>query len=140
MFARSWRGASTGEERQGDHVNSATISPVAKTAARAHGNACRQRGEATAGRVSPTATSSRVLELPSSNSSRASPIALCERRPLDQLHHQGVRRPGVFEAVDVGDGRMVEGREHLRFPPEARQPVRIARKRIPAASSAPRRD
>ena len=37
---------------------------------------------------------------------------------------------GVLEAVDVPDVRVIERREHLRFPPESREAIRIGRKRV----------
>ncbi len=52
--------------------------------------------------------------------------ALRERLPLDQLEHERMRGAAVFEAVDGGDVRMIERREHLRFATESRQPVGIA--------------
>ena len=41
-----------------------------------------------------------------------------------------VRIAGVFEAVDVGDVRMVEGGEDLRFSAESREAVSIRREGI----------
>ena len=45
---------------------------------------------------------------------------------LDQFHHQRANTAGFFEAVDVRDIRMVQGRERLRFAGEPRQPVGVA--------------
>jgi hypothetical protein len=66
------------------------------------------------------------------------PFALCslpfdpfrQCRPFDELEHEGVLLAAVFEAVDRSDIRVIEGGEHLRFAPEARETIRIARKRV----------
>ena len=54
-------------------------------------------------------------------------MILGEIFPLDQFHHQ--RRSAVrelFEAVDGGDARVVEGGERLRFAREACESIGIA--------------
>ena len=38
-----------------------------------------------------------------------------KRRAFDEFQDERVRAAGIFEAVDGGDVRMVERREHLRF-------------------------
>ena len=48
-----------------------------------------------------------------------------ERRAFDQLHHQGVLAAGIFEAVDLRDVRMIEGREELRFAAEPCEAIGI---------------
>ena len=45
---------------------------------------------------------------------------------LDQFHHQRRKIAGL-QAVDLGDVRMVEGREHFGFALESRQPLGVAR-------------
>ena len=52
-----------------------------------------------------------------------------QRRPVHQLHDERVCRPGILEAVDLCDVRMVERGQHLRFTVKAREPIRIAGKR-----------
>ena len=47
-----------------------------------------------------------------------------QRSAGDQLHHDGASVAGSFEAVDLSDVRMVQGRERLRFAFETRQPFR----------------
>src|SRR5262249_59839977 len=51
------------------------------------------------------------------------PIRQC--RTLDELQCERVRVTGILETVDGGDIRMVECREHLRFPSESRDAVAI---------------
>src|SRR5262249_40918711 len=51
--------------------------------------------------------------------------AIRQRRALDQLHHQPVNETGVFDAVDVGDVRVIERREHLRLAAKPRKAVRV---------------
>jgi hypothetical protein len=53
-----------------------------------------------------------------------------ERLPLDELHDQGAVRGQIFEAVDVGDRRVIERGERLRLAREARDAIRIARERL----------
>ena len=53
--------------------------------------------------------------------------ALGERRTFDQLEDQGARLAGLFDAVDRGDVRMVEARQHLRLALEAREALRVGR-------------
>ena len=45
---------------------------------------------------------------------------------FDQFHHQGANTAGLFEAVDVRDIRMVQGRERLCLAGEPGQPVGVA--------------
>ena len=71
---------------------------------------------------------------------RAMRDAIGERRALDQLEHERMRRAAVLKAVDGGDVWMVERGEHLRFAPKSRQPVGIGRRTRRAGSSARRRD
>ena len=52
--------------------------------------------------------------------------AIGKRRPLDQLQHECLDAVRFFKAVDRGDIRMVERREHLRLALEACEPVGIA--------------
>ena len=61
--------------------------------------------------------------------SRTACDALRKIVALDQLHHQGGEVRGLFESVNRGDVRMVEGREHFGFALEARQAIRITRHR-----------
>ena len=53
-----------------------------------------------------------------------------ERVALDQLHGERARGGGVFEAEDLRDVRVVEGREDPRLALEAREPIRVLRKRL----------
>ena len=43
---------------------------------------------------------------------------------LDQFHDEGRHAPALFQAVDGGDVRMVQRREHFGFALEPRQPIR----------------
>ena len=52
--------------------------------------------------------------------------ALRERLALDELHDDVTRRAVLLDAVDRGDRRMVEGREHPRLALEPRHAVRVA--------------
>ncbi len=56
--------------------------------------------------------------------------AIGKRRAVDQLHDERMRRAAVFEAVDLGDVRMIERGEDLRFAMKAREPIRVAGERI----------
>ena len=56
---------------------------------------------------------------------RASLDAIPERRPFHQLHHQRMRLPGILEAVDCGDVRMIERGKDLRFAMEPRHLLAI---------------
>ena len=56
---------------------------------------------------------------------RALGDALGEGRPLDQLEDQHRRAARVLQAIDRPDVRVIEGRQHLRLPPEARQALGI---------------
>ena len=53
--------------------------------------------------------------------------AVCERRPLDQLHHQRRRASRSLQAIDRRDVGVIERREDFRFTLEPRQPLRIRR-------------
>ena len=48
---------------------------------------------------------------------------------FDEFHHEGGHAPAVFEAVDRGDVRMVQGGEHFRFALKTREPIGIGRER-----------
>ena len=52
--------------------------------------------------------------------------AVRERRPFDELHHQRDSALCFFEAIDGGDVRVVQRRQHLGFAPETRQPIGIS--------------
>ena len=60
--------------------------------------------------------------------------ALCnsvgERRPLDQFHDKRLHSVCLLQAIDMGDVRMIEGGEDLRFSPETSEAVRVRRERI----------
>jgi hypothetical protein len=45
---------------------------------------------------------------------------------LDQFHHERAYAARIFQAVDMRDVRMIEGRERLRFACEAGQAIGIA--------------
>ena len=62
--------------------------------------------------------------------------AIGQRRALDELQHERADAVGFLEAVDRGDVRMIQRGEHLRFPPEARQPIVVLR-RSPTSTAAP---
>jgi hypothetical protein len=51
--------------------------------------------------------------------------AIGQRRPLDELHDQGVGGPAVLQAVDVRNVRVIERGEHVCLALEARQPLGI---------------
>jgi hypothetical protein len=53
-----------------------------------------------------------------------------ESRPFDQFHDQRGRPVDLLETVDLGDVRMVQRRQHLRFALQAREPIGIAGKRF----------
>ena len=46
---------------------------------------------------------------------------------FDELEHERGNAVRLLEPVDVGDVRMVQRREHLRFATEPRQPIRVVR-------------
>ena len=48
---------------------------------------------------------------------------------FDELHHERGHAPAFFEAVDRGDVRMIQGREHFRFALKTREPIGIDRER-----------
>src|SRR5215472_1287573 len=49
-----------------------------------------------------------------------------QRRTLDIFERERMNAVRLFEAVDRADIRMIERCQHLRFPPETSEPVRIA--------------
>src|SRR5262245_55257340 len=49
---------------------------------------------------------------------------------IDQFHDERLDAITLLQAVDVGDVRMIEGREDLRFSPESSKSVGIRRERI----------
>ncbi len=53
-----------------------------------------------------------------------------ERRPLDQLHDEGVHAICVLEPVDLRDLRMIERGQHLGFALEAEEAIAIAGKAL----------
>ena len=64
---------------------------------------------------------------------RATRDAIGERRSFDQLHHEGGRAIRVMDAVDLGDVRVVERGEQLRFALEAGETLGIRGQWRPAA-------
>ncbi len=64
------------------------------------------------------------------NGNRSSSDPFGEVLPLDDLHHQRQRGDAacrrLLEPVDLGDARMIEGRQHFGFALESGQPVAIA--------------
>ena len=50
---------------------------------------------------------------------------LGQRRSVDELHHERVNVLRILDAVDVGDVRMVERREDLRFDLKPGEPLRV---------------
>ena len=61
---------------------------------------------------------------------RAARDALRQVVALDQLHHDRAHTAAFFEAVDVRDVRVIEGRERLRFAREPREPVGVTGERV----------
>src|SRR4029453_647497 len=53
--------------------------------------------------------------------------AIGERRPIDELEHEGLGSVRFLKAMDSSDIRMVEGREELGLALEPRDPVGIER-------------
>ena len=49
---------------------------------------------------------------------------------FDQFHDERLHAVRLFQAVDMRDVRVVEGRKDLRFAPESSEPVRVCRERI----------
>ncbi len=68
----------------------------------------------------------------SASSTGTGPVrdAIGERRSVDQLQHERLQRLRFFEAVDRGDVRMIQRRQDLRFPLEAREPIGIEREQF----------
>jgi hypothetical protein len=60
---------------------------------------------------------------------RASSDPICERRSLDQLHHERGRARALLQAVDGRDVRMVQCGEGLRFTVESRQALGVGSNR-----------
>ncbi len=56
--------------------------------------------------------------------------SLGKRRTVDQFEHKGGPAIRLFEAVDGGNIRVIEGGEHLRFPCEAGEPIGLERKGV----------
>ena len=50
--------------------------------------------------------------------------------PFDELHHDGARVSATFDAVDLGDVRMVQRGEGFGFPLESRQAIRVRGERL----------
>ena len=61
---------------------------------------------------------------------RALRDAIRERGTLDEFEDKRMRRATVLEAVNRGDVRMIQRRQHLGFAPESREPIRIQRERF----------
>ena len=49
---------------------------------------------------------------------------------LDELHHDRTHTATFFEAVDVRDVRVIDGRQRLRFACEPREPLGVAGERV----------
>jgi len=64
------------------------------------------------------------------NRDRPARNALRQILALDELHHDRAHTATLFEAVDVRDVRVIDGRQRLRFAIEPREPVGVARERI----------
>jgi len=60
-----------------------------------------------------------------SNPDRPAAHPVRQRFTLDELERQHGHTVGVFDAVDAGDVRMVERREHPRFPQEPGGPALV---------------
>jgi hypothetical protein len=58
------------------------------------------------------------------------PDPLCQVFTFDQFHHQRGATSTLFEAMDVGDVRVVQRREELCFPLETRKALGIIGERI----------
>ena len=52
--------------------------------------------------------------------------AVGERRPFDQFHHQRNRARALFETVNLGDVRMVQGGEDFSLSLKPRESFRVA--------------
>ena len=59
---------------------------------------------------------------------RAARNTLGERRAFDKLEDECTDSADVFHAMNCGDVRVVQRRQHLRLALEPRQPVRIGLK------------
>jgi hypothetical protein len=49
--------------------------------------------------------------------------AIGKRRPLHQLHHEGVHAARLFDAVDGRDVRMIQSGKRARFALESSEPL-----------------
>ena len=56
--------------------------------------------------------------------------AINQRRPFDQLEHQGFGSVFLLNAIDGRDARVVEASKNLCFSLKPRQPIRIRSKRF----------
>ncbi len=61
---------------------------------------------------------------------RSARTALRERLAFHQLHHQRTRAARILDAVDVGDVRVIQRSERLRFALEAHHAIGVARERF----------
>ena len=61
---------------------------------------------------------------------------ISESPPVHQFHHQRAHPVELFEAVDVGDVRVIEGGERLRLTREPRQAIGIGGERSGSTFSA----
>ena len=64
------------------------------------------------------------------NGDRTARNPVSERRPFNQLQHQRTGALRLFQAVNLGDVRMVQAGKNLRFALEPCEPIRISRKRL----------
>ncbi len=60
---------------------------------------------------------------------RSTRDSLCEILPFDEFENERGDAAGLFEAMDVGDVRVIERGEHLRFAAEPREAIGITRDR-----------
>jgi hypothetical protein len=60
----------------------------------------------------------------------AAPDDLGERDALHELHDERANAARLLEPVHLRDVRMIERREDLRLPLEAREPLRVGRQRL----------
>ena len=58
--------------------------------------------------------------------------AIGERRPFDELHDERRRAVTALETIYMSDVRVIERREHFGFALKAREPIGVARERLPA--------
>ena len=62
----------------------------------------------------------RAIASASSSGSGPQARTIGQRRPFDELHHEGADAVGHFKSMNRGDVRVVQGREQLRFALDAR--------------------